>query len=360
MEGEDPDLYEAAEREAASGYGGAAMTPGLTPPVPMRQEPRQLTDEEVLKGMGRSYMYMRSNEWRPDAQRYREQYADNEAKQAAGMAQQYKAMLDFAGKQQARQDKIAADQAKFNDPALRAQRMYTMAGSLGGARTIAKSTGAALFQLGEVIEIAPDMRFGIAPAGAVMVAGKDGKQVAKSMAEAIWEGGVSVVPFLGGDEEAKGFRMASAKTAEVVSILNQMEDIVNKAGAKTIPLTNAKQQLEQLQSGLPSLIQSLRTGSKSMAGVSDKELDAIENGIPKPSEFWKSDGDSRNKIEMTRRQLVNMLIRQARVNGIELNLMRDKQPVGPKASQGAANKIPGINLSPNGKQSGAPAPAKPR
>jgi hypothetical protein len=362
MDPEDQDVSEAAAREAELGYGAGAYTQPMRIPAPPQYTPTNMDDPAVLKAMNMDPISMFSSDWGARSSAFRQNAAESEAKAYAANASAYRSYIQAAERQQAIAGKAAEAQAKAQDPVMRAQRMYTMAGSLGGARTIAKSTGPALFQLGEVIEIAPDMRFGISPTGVVMVPGKDGKPVAKSMAEALWEGGVSVVPYLGGDEEAKGFRMASAKTAEVVSILAQMEEIVNKAGAKSIPLTDAKQQLEQLESGLPSLIQALRTGSKSMAGVSDKELEAIERGIPRPSEFWRSDKDARNKVAMTRRQLTNMLIRQARANGIELNPMKDKQPVGPNASQGrAANQIiPGINLSPNGKQSGAPVTAQPR
>ena len=359
MDPEDPDIGDIAQKEAFSGYGGAALSPGLTPPIPMRQASAMPTDDQVLQAIGKDRMYMWSNEWGPAAAQYRAQYADNEAKQSMAMAQQYKAMLDFAGKQQTRQDKIAVDQAKALDPFLRAQRAYAQAGSLGGARTIAKSTGAALFQHGEIVELGSDLAFRVQPIGAVRRVSRAGKEETIGLSQYLAEEGIGVVPFLGGDEDAKSFRRMVAMTHDLISKLEHIEKIASSPGAHTLYATDSRSMLKQLEGGLEGAVNQIRSGSKSMAGTSDKEMEALADSVPKASDLFRRDKDALIKADMTKRQILNIVIRQARANGIELNLMDLKKKAGPNASQGGSmsNQPPGTN---NGKQSGTSVTAQPR
>lgn len=367
LESEDLAVDAAAEREAAEGYGMAGLGQGRAIPAPQQFQLQGISDAQILKALGKNDVFLESGAWPHQRDEYRKQYMAAQGHMANASAEQYKAYVGAIGKQQARDDKIALAQGKLNasaqDPFIRAQRMYTMAGSLGGARTIAKSTGAALFQHGEVVDLGGGIAFTIAPTGSVRrVNPATGKEENISMSTAIAEGGVSVVPFLGGDEDAKGFRRMTAMANDVIGRLTQIEEIAKSPGAHSLYGTNAKDMLEQLESGLASSISQLRSGSKSMAGVSDKEMEAIAAGIPEASKLFSRDAGAITKAEMTRRQLVNLIMRQARANGVELNLINTTKKAGLKASQGEANQIPGVDLNPNGKQSGTstPATAQPR
>ena len=356
---DEVDLGEVADRESAGGYGLSAFGPTMGIPMPQGRQIIPLTDLEIAKAIGASGSAMESSQWVHQRDEYRKQHLAAQASMANSSSREYAAYVSAMGKQQQRMDKMAEAQAKAQDPFLRAQKMYAQAGSLGGARTIAKSTGAALFQHGEIMELGPNIAFRVQPVGVVRRVNQAGQEETISLSQSIAEAGVSVVPFLGGDEDAKAFRRMVAMTNDLISRLDEIEKIASSPGAHTLYGTDSRSMLKQLEGNLAGAVQQLKSGSKSMAGVSDKEMEALADSVPSASSLFTRDKDAIIKADMTKRQIMNIVIRQARANGIELNLMDLRKKAGPNASQGAATSStpPGVS---NGKQSGTSVTAQPR
>jgi hypothetical protein len=302
---------------------------------------------------------MESSQWIHQRDEYRRQHMAAQASMASSASRDYAAYVSALGKQQQRTDKMAEAQAKAQDPFLKAQKMYAQAGSLGGARTIAKSTGAALFQHGEILELGPSFAFSVRPIGAVRRVNQAGQEETISLSQSIAEAGVAVVPFIGGDEDAKGFRRMVAMTNDLIGKLEEIEKIASSPGMHSVSGLDSNSMLTQLEGGLEGAVNQIRTGSKSMAGVSDKEMEALAQSVPKASKLFSRDRDALIKADMVKRQVMNIVIRQARANGIELNMIDLRKKAGPNASQGGArsNQPPGTN---NGKQSGTSATGQPR
>jgi len=320
----DPDVLAAAVRSQLDNYDSDTADRS-----PQGYAPAQMSDAQVIRAMGKDPAELMNPNFPREATAYR----------AA------------VGKDQALQAKAAADQAKLMekqmDPAYIAQQVYASTGNIGAARTIAKTRGPSIFTHGQIIEMGRGGSYGIKPAGDIDEMGVDGKRKRTSMSDYIHRNGVSAVPFLSGDEAAVVWRRNAAKTSEVMVILDQIEDLYNKPGWKSLPgsplFNDTRSQLEQLEKGLVTVVTSLKSGSVSMAGVSDVEMDQIQATLPRASiDLLKPVGDGLVKLNKTREQLRGILIRTAYMNGLVLEKLKDKPEAtaGSPTGQQSTNNIP--------------------
>ena len=131
-----------------------------------------------------------------------------------------------------------------------------------------------------------------------------------------------------------------------MATLDQLEEVYNgKYGSSISTPGEANRRGEQLEAGLAQAVSRLKSGSKSMAGVSDLELKQLENGIPKSaSSLWESEARGLIKINALRDQLRSMLTRNAMMNGIVLTPLRAKAETtaGSTTGQQSSNP-PGTN-----------------
>jgi hypothetical protein len=168
---------------------------------------------------------------------------------------------------------------------------------------------------------------------------------------------VDVVPFLGGDEDAKGFRNMAARMAVVMTILHKLEEGYTAAGNISFPYSEKKFDLAQMEGTLARDVSQLRSGSKSMAGVSDKEMEAIERTLPMSAMNMKdTKREGIRRVINTRQQLLGLITRMARMNGVELVQLKPKDAL----TSGRATKPAGVENIPNGEQSGSSTSGQPR
>ena len=325
-------VEQAANAESASGYnvGGSTM-PSYAPAA--------MSDLEVIKSMGMDPQSIMSPTFSAEAAAYRNAVGRQRAIDAK------------------RQADAAKDMEKRSDPFFRAQNIYGKIGNLAAARTIAKTTGPALFQLGEQIDLGPDQMFAIRPVGDVDVPKQDGTSMKMPAWQLLHANGVSVVPYLGGDEEAKGFRSMAAKAGELMNTLSEIEKLYENGDLKSMRGTETYRRLVQLEAGLSTIVQAIKTGSKSMAGVSDKEMEAIQASLPQSgTKLLESTGSGLINVRNTRAQVLGILTRTARMNGIELVQLRPQSA----ATRGRATTPSGVTIPSNGKQSGSSTSGQPR
>lgn len=317
----DPDVLAAAVKMAQQdNYGTDAASVEYPSAI--------MSDFDVIKAQGKDPLGMMHPNFGREADAYR----------AA------------VGKNQALQAKATADQAKLMrqqmDPSYIAQQVYGSTGNIGAARVISKSTGAALFIHGQSVEMGRGGSYAIIPSGDINEVGPDGKPKRTSMSQYIQRNGVSVVPFLGGDEPAKAWRGAAAKTSELMKVLDQIEDLYKAPGFISFPGTNKNRQLEQLESGLANIVIQLKTGSISMAGVSDLEMANLENGLPAAgTNLTQTVATGIERVSKTREQVKGILMRTALMNGLVLTPLKAKAEVtaGSPTGQRSSSTPPGLN-----------------
>lgn len=316
-EDNDPLAVErAANAESSSGYNllGGEATP---------YAPAVMSDMDVLKAMGRDPQSILSPTFKAEAAEYRQ----------------------AAGRQQAIDAKRRSDEAKLrekiSDPSYVAQQAYGRLGNIGAARVISKSTGPALFQHGEEVNLGKAGRFYMAPGGYLTIPDATGKQQRISAEKVIQMAGVSVIPFLGGDEAATEFRKTTGRISSVMEMLDQLEDIYDANGNMAVPLSDGRSMAKQIESQLPTAVQQIKSGSNSSAGISDYETKAILDSIPRRTN-WDTLGDQeKQKLNMVRTQLRRLIIDRATRNGIEFREIREKS-----APTGAPPQAQGSNMNP--------------
>ena len=319
----DPDVLAAAVRSQLDNYDSDTADRS-----PQGYAPAQMSDTQVIRAMGKDPLELMDPSFAREATAYR----------AA------------VGKDQAIRAKAAADQAKLMqkqmDPSYIAQQVYGSTGNIGAARVISKSRGPALFNHGESVEMGRGGSYAIIPSGDINEVGPDGKPKRTSMSQYIQRNGVSVVPFLGGDESAVAWRGAAAKTSELMEVLDQIEDLYNKPGFKSMPFSDTNRQLEQLESGLVNIVSQLKTGSKSMAGVSDLEMENLLKGLPAAgSNLTQPVATGLERVSKTREQVRGILMRTALMNGLVLTPLKAKAEVtaGSPTGQRSSSTPPGLN-----------------
>jgi hypothetical protein len=186
----------------------------------------------------------------------------------------------------------------------------------------------------------------MAPGGYLMIPDETGKQKRLSAEKVIQMAGVSVVPFLGGDEDASEFRRTMGRVSSVMEMLDQLEDIYDKNGNMMVPLADGRSMAKQIESQLPTAVQQIKSGSNSSAGISDYETKAILDSIPRRTN-WDTLGDQeKQKLIMVRSQLRRLIIDRATRNGIEFREIKEKSaPTGapPQAQGSNTNPISGLN-----------------
>lgn len=336
MIGEPEDDGQSVERASdaanASGYD-------LDTPAPAAQptwSPASLSDIQVIQAMGKDPQSLLSPTFRAEAAAYRDAVGKSQAIEARRQAE--------AAKSQAA---AAKEAEKKSDPSYVAQQTYGRLGNIGASRVISKSTGPALFQHGEELNLGKAGRYYMAPSGYLMLPGKDGKPQRYDAEQVIQMAGVSVVPFLGGDEAAVEFRRTTGRVSSVLEMMDQLEDLYDKNGA-ILPLSDAKTRAAQIESQLPTIVSQIRSGSNSSAGVSDYETKAIEDSLPRRSNLLELDFQSRAKLTMVREQLRRIIMDRARRNGIEFKQIIEKSaPAGalPQASGNTPITIPGVTTN---------------
>lgn len=317
----DPDvLAEAVKRAQQDNYG--------TDPVGSEYPSARMSDLDVIRALGKDPLEMMSSSFGREAAAYR----------AA------------VGKDQALRAKASADQAKLlreqSDPSYVAQQAYGRLGNIGAARVISKSKGPALFQHGEEVNLGKAGKYYIAPGGYLMLPGKDGRPQRLEAEQVIQMAGVSVIPFLGGDEAATEFRRTTGRITSVMEMLDQLEDIYDSKGSMIIPLSDGRNMAQQIESQLPTLVQSIRSGSNSAAGISDLETEAIKQSLPRRSN-WDTLGDlERQKLTMTRQQLRRLIMDRASRNGLEFREIKVKDAktgAQPQAQEQATKPPAGLS-----------------
>lgn len=364
LEAEDQAIDAAAEREAAQGYGMAGLRPGMGVPAPQQFQLQGISDAQILKALGKNDVFLESGAWPHQRDEYRKQYMMAQAQAANASADQYKAYLGAMAKQQDRNDKIAIAQGKLsekaNDPFFRAQNIYGQTGNLAAARVIAKTTGPALFKLGEQVDLGPDQMFAIRPVGDLDIAKPDGTSARVPTWQFLQANGVNVVPYLGGDEEAKAFRNMAARMGEVMVSLRRLEEAYTTSGNISSPYSDLKADLVQIEGTLARDVSQLRSGSKSMAGVSDKELEAIQQTLPQSATNLRdTKGEGARRARNTRQQLMGLMMRTARMNGVELVQLKP-QSAPTREVTTPRGTPPGVKPKPNGQQSGSSTSGQPR
>lgn len=362
---EEVDVGDIAERESISGYGLGAFGPTMGVPMPQGREITTLTDMEIAKALGVYGSAMESGQWAHQRDEYRKQHMAAQIQMANTASRNYATYVSAVGKQQERADKMAVAQAKLraqaDDPFFRAQNIYGKTGNLAAARTIAKTTGPALFQLGEQVDLGPNQMFAIRPVGDLDIPNQDGTSSKVPAWQFLRANGVNVVPYLGGDEEAKAFRSTAGKAGELMNTLAQIESLYANDDLKSMRGTETYRQLVQLEAGLSTIVQSIKTGSKSMAGVSDKEMEAIQASLPQSgTELLESTRSGLINVRNTRAQVLGILMRTARMNGVELVQLKSKDAPNSRRVTMPGSAPPGTTNPSNGKQSGSSTSGQPR
>ena len=203
--------------------------------------------------------------------------------------------------------------------------------------------------------------FAIRPVGDLDIPNQDGTSSKVPAWQFLRANGVNVVPYLGGDEEAKAFRSTAGKAGELMNTLAQIESLYANDDLKSMRGTETYRQLVQLEAGLSTIVQSIKTGSKSMAGVSDKEMEAIQASLPQSgTELLESTRSGLINVRNTRAQVLGILMRTARMNGVELVQLKSKDAPNSRRVTMPGSAPPGTTNPSNGKQSGSSTSGQPR
>ena len=330
---EGQDVEQAATAASETGYD--LETP--EPAAPLTWSPANLSDAQVLKAMGKHPMSLMSPDFAAQANAFRDAVGKQQALQLRQQQDDQKRMAADAKRYNA----MGAEMEKKSDPSFVAQQAYGRLGNIGAARVIAKSSGPALFQHGEEVNLGKSGKFYVAPAGYLMLPGPDGQSQRFDAEQVIQAAGVSVVPFLGGDEGAVEFRRTMGRAMSVTTMLDELEDLYEKGAS--MPISERKTKASQIESQLPTLISQLRSGSNSSAGISDYETKAIEDSLPRGSDLLSLNDNQRTKLLMVREQLRRIILDRGRRNGIEF-----RQVITNSGNAGAQPQASGRTNTPLG------------
>lgn len=331
---EGQDVEQAATAASETGYD--LETP--EPAAPLTWSPASLSDAQVLRAMGKHPMSLMSPDFAAQANAFRDAVGKQQALQLRQQQDDQKRMAADAKRYNA----MGAEMEKKSDPSFVAQQAYGRLGNIGAARVIAKSSGPALFQHGEEFNLGKAGKFYIAPSGYLMLPGPDGQNQRFDAEQVIQAAGVSVVPFLGGDEAAVEFRRTAAKVSSVMEMLDQLEDTY-KNGV-FVPMSDNRAKAIQIQEQLPTIIPQIRSGSNSSAGISDYETKAIQDALPRGTDYTKLTPQELIKLSMIRDQLRRIILDRGRRNGIEFRqVIRKDAKTGALPQASEPLNIPGVN-----------------
>jgi len=246
------------------------------------------------------------------------------------------------GFQQEKQ-KYLEQQKKLQDPSYRAQQFYMSTGNMGAALQIGKSKGSALFKMGTEIDMGRAGTFMMAPDGSLDISTPDGRSARVPAYMMASQQGISVLPFTGGDENADLYRTSIQNSQRVFGLLDELEDLYNDSGyiGSLSPTARAARAL-QIESMLTPVVLQTLSGTKSLAGVSEKELEMIQGGVPRAASnmMWGRRANELLKLQKLRSEIQGVVYRASKLNGIEL-IPKKRQPSGAgRAASSAA--IPGV------------------
>lgn len=330
---EGQDVEQAATAASETGYD--LETPELA--APLTWSPANLSDAQVLRAMGKHPMSLMSPDFAAQANAYRDSVGKQQALQLRQQQDEQKRMEATAKRYNA----MGAEMEKKSDPSFVAQQAYGRLGNIGAARVISKSAGPALFQHGEELNLGKAGKFYVAPSGYLMLPGADGQPQRFDAEQVIQAAGVSVVPFLGGDEAAVEFRRTVGRVSSVMEMIDQLDDLY-KDGV-FVPLSDNRAKATQIEAQLPTMVAQIRSGSNSAAGISDYETKAIEDALPRATSYSKLTPQELQKLAMVRDQLRRIILDRGRRNGIEFRqvIQKDaKTGALPQASEPL--NIPGV------------------
>jgi hypothetical protein len=259
----------------------------------------------------------------------------------AGMAMA--AILDRGQGFQNQKEEYVEKQKKMQDPSYRAQQFYMSTGNMAGALQIGKSKGSALFKMGTEIDMGRAGSFMMAPEGNVDVATPDGRSVRVPAYMMAAKQGVNVLPFGGGDENADAYRTSIQNSQRVFGLLDELEDLYNDSGyiGSLSPTARSARAL-QIESMLTPVVLQTLSGTKSLAGVSEKELEMIQGGVPRAASnmAWGRRSNELLKLQKLRSEIQGVVYRASKLNGIEL-IPKKRQPAGAGGGASSAT-IPGV------------------
>jgi hypothetical protein len=239
--------------------------------------------------------------------------------------------------------KYIEEQKKLQDPNYRAQQFYMSAGNMGAALQIGKSKGSALFKMGTEIDMGRAGTFMMAPDGNMDVTTGDGRSVRLPSYMMAARQGVNVLPFTGGDENADMYRTSIQNSQRVFGLLDELEDLYNDSGyiGSLSPTARAARAL-QIESMLTPVVLQTLSGTKSLAGVSEKELEMIQGGVPRAASnmMWGRRSNELLKLQKLRSEIQGVVYRASKLNGIEL-IPKKRQPSGAGGAASSAT-IPGV------------------
>lgn len=241
-------------------------------------------------------------------------------------------LLDRSDRFQAQKEQFLSEQKKIiqqqSDPMFRAQQFYSQSGNLAAAIQIGKSRGPALFQMGQELDFGKMGAFAIAPKGTVTEQTQNGAVVVPTRYSA-QRRGVMVVPFSGGDESAEAFRTSLGDTQRIMGLLDRLDELYSESGyigsmSPTVRAAEAKAIESQLVTGVLKTL----NGTKSLASVSEGEMNMIMGSIPQSASTWFTNlrGNESVKIGKLRNDLTNVILRAADANGIALIPMKRQAP----------------------------------
>jgi len=257
-----------------------------------------------------------------------------EAEGRKGFAAQADAYRQGYQKAMAGQQRVATSQAiaqakRQADPRYAAQMFYTQTGDLNAAITISKSTGSALFDMGQEIDLGSFGAFAMAPKGNIdLDDGKGGRMRVPTRWYAEKKG-IGVIPFTSGDENADAFRTSLNDTQRIMGLLDRLEVLYNDSGyigslSPTVRAAEAKAIESQLATGILKVL----NGTKSLASVSEGEMNMVMGSIPQAAStfFTNLRGNESVKLNKLRNDLTNVIFRAADQNGIALIPMKRQAP----------------------------------
>jgi hypothetical protein len=253
------------------------------------------------------------------------------------------AFLDRSNTSKIAQAKYAKEQEKMQDPKYRAQQFYMGAGNMGAALQIGKSKGSALFKMGTEIDMGKAGVFMMAPDGNMDISSQDGRSVRVPAYMMAAQQGINVLPFTGGDENADLYRTSIQNSQRVFGLLDELEDLYNDSGyiGSLSPTARAAKAL-QIESMLTPVVLQTLSGTKSLAGVSEKELEMIQGGVPRAASnmMWGRRSNELLKLQKLRSEIQGVVYRASKLNGIEL-IPKKRQPSGAGGAASPAT-IPGV------------------
>jgi len=226
--------------------------------------------------------------------------------------------------------KYQEEQKKLRtDPRYGAQQFYTQMGDMNGAITISKSGGSALFDMGQEVDFGNFGAFAMAPKGNIEVDDGQGGRMRIPTRWAAEQRGIGIIPFTSGDENADAFRVSLNDTQRIMGLLDRLDTLYSDSGyigslSPTVRAAEAKAIESQLATGILKVL----NGTKSLASVSEGEMEMIMGSIPQAAStfFTNLRGNENVKLNKLRNDLTNVIFRAADQNGIALIPMKRQAP----------------------------------